>query len=107
MTALQNRCALHLSFGATMMMVLMGLTTPAMALTDAECSELIRRPDVYASGALSEPHRTALVASGRAVFENGEVGRMTVMNGCVSGAFDKIEAQTTADLPSQKMQKKQ
>jgi hypothetical protein len=83
-----------------MMAALIGLRTPAIALSNAECSEIIKRPDVYNSGRLLEPYRKALVASGRAVFEDGRVGRMTVMIGCNSGAFDDIEAQAAADLPA-------
>jgi hypothetical protein len=83
-----------------MMAALIGLTAPAAALSDAECSKLIERPDVYASGTLFDPYRKALVASGRAVFENGRVGRITVMIGCSSGAFDDIKTQVTTGLPS-------
>lgn len=99
MRAHQNRWPLSVSFGTTMMAALIGLTTPATALSDAECSELLTRPDVYASGTLFEPYRKALVASGRAVFKNGRVGRMTVMVGCNAGAFANIAAKT-AGVPS-------
>ncbi|MGI9421775.1 MAG: hypothetical protein ACR2PA_01110 [Hyphomicrobiaceae bacterium] len=82
-----------------MMAALTGLTTPAMALSEAECSELLKQPEVYASGTLFEPYRKALVDSGRAVFKDGRVGRMTVMVGCNAGAFASIAAKT-AGVPS-------
>ena len=100
MRAREYRWSLSIGFGITMMGALIGLTTAAMALSDAECSELLKRSDVYVSGTLLEPYRKALVDSGRAVFENGRVGRITVLLGCTSGAFDNIETQTTTDLPS-------
>ena len=81
------------------MAALIGLTTPAVAISEAECSELLERPGVYASGILFEPYRKALVDSGRAVFANGRVGRMTVMNGCHAGAFANI-ADKTFSVPS-------
>ena len=100
MTAHQNCWPLSISYGSTMLAVLVGLTTPATALSNSECSELLKRPGVYVSGSLLEPYRKALVESGRVVFEGGRVGRMTVMVGCNSGAFDNIAAQTTTRVPS-------
>ena len=99
MIAHQKRWLLSTSFGATMMAVLIGLTAPARALSVAECSVLIKWPEVYVSGSLLEPYRKALVDSGRAVFEDGSVGRMTVIVGCNSGVFDKIAVQTTTRVP--------
>ena len=99
MGAHQTRWPLCISFGSTMLAVLLGMTTPATALSNAECSELLKRPGVYVSGSLLEPYRKALVDSGRAVFEGGRVGRMTVMVGCNSGAFDNIAVQTTTRVP--------
>ena len=102
MTALQNRYLLSISFATAMMAALFGATTSVVALTNSECSELLDRPTVYISGTLLEPYRKALVDSGRAVFQSGEVGRMTVITGCNSGAFDDIEVQATVGLPASK-----
>ena len=107
MKAHEHRWSLNIGSGITMMAALIGLTTPAMALSDAECSKILKRPDVYVSGTLLEPYRKALIDSGRAVFENGRVGRITVILGCNSGAFDDIETQTTAGLPSPTKKNKQ
>ncbi len=99
MGAHQTRWPLCIGFGSTMVTVLLGLTTPATALSNAECSDLLKRPGVYVSGILLQPYRKALVDSGRAVFEDGSVGRMTVIVGCNSGVFDKIAVQTTTRVP--------
>ncbi|MEM9028507.1 MAG: hypothetical protein AAGC70_09070 [Pseudomonadota bacterium] len=93
---------LCVKLAVTTTVLLAGLTMPARALSNAECTALLKRNDVYTAGRLLEPYRQALVESGRAVFRDGRVGRITVMTGCTSGAFDNIPHAVTTDVPRSK-----
>ena len=64
----------------------------AKAASPLECAALVKLADIYSAGKLSEPYRSALVDSGRAVAADGSIDRITIMNGCNSGAFDSILA---------------
>ena len=66
------------------------LSAPADAASDAQCTALLSRSDVYVAGKLSEVYRKALIDSGRAVSADGTVDRVTIVNGCNAGAFDPV-----------------
>ena len=76
-----------------------GAAAPAMAASEAECSALFRRPDVYASGRLSAAYSKALMESGRWVAADGTVDRTTITNGCIAGAFDLLIAALEGGAP--------
>ena len=66
------------------------VTLPAMSASYTDCTKLLKSADIYSAGKLSEPYRSALVKSGRAVAADGSVDRITITNGCNSGAFNSI-----------------
>jgi hypothetical protein len=83
--------------GQCTLAVALGIASPVMAASEAECSALLRRPDVYFSGKLSAAYSMALMDSGRWVAADGTVDRVTIMNGCLAGVFALL---TMAAVPN-------
>lgn len=70
---------------------LVAVATPAaFAMTEADCTALWNRSDVYASGKLSAPYTQAVVKAGRTIPADGTIDQPSFMDACKAGAFELV-----------------
>ena len=59
----------------------------AFAMSDADCTALSTRSDVYAAGKLSAPYSQAAIKSGQKIPADGTIDKAAFMEACKADAF--------------------
>ena len=74
----------HLLLATTLVVA---ATPAAFAMSDADCTALWSRSDVYAAGKLSPSYTQAAIKAGRTIPTDGTIDQAAFMNACKADAF--------------------
>ena len=85
----------HLLLATTLVVA----TTPAFAMTDAECAALWGRTDVYAAGKLVPAYAQAVAKSGRTITADGTIDQTGFMAACKADVFMAVAMAPEAGAP--------
>lgn len=70
---------------------LVAVSSPAaFAMSEADCTALWNRADVYSSGKLSPSYTQAAIKSGRSIPADGTVDQATFLDACKADAFKLV-----------------
>lgn len=73
----------------------------SFAMTDAECTTLWNRSDVYASGKLTPAYAQAVAKSGKAIAPDGTIDQATFMDACKGDAFKTMAVAATTPMTTE------